>query len=304
MTRHVKTVTATRVSQEPDLLGESPVWDDRIGRLYWVDGVNRKVRYVDYGNTQCHAIDMPSMVGSVGLAEPGSLVVGLLDGIYRVSIATGEVTPLHIPAEPNPRMRFNDGKMDRQGRFVCGGMGIFAEAVGELVRVTAQGDAQILATGIRISNTLCFSPDGKTMYFADSLDRFIRAYSYQEQGEVLAEPRLLVDTQQFASGPDGATVDSEGCVWVALVQAGKIARFTPDGELDRLVEAPTDMPTCLAFGGPDLATLFVTSIKDSGSGRAISRHPLGGHLFAIEGLGVTGLPEPWLGQPATGAGHV
>ncbi len=304
MTRHVKTVTATRVSQEPDLLGESPVWDDRIGRLYWVDGVNRKVRYVDYGNTQCHAIAMPSMVGSVGLAEPGALVVGLVDGIYRVTIATGELTPLHIPAEPNARMRFNDGKMDRQGRFVCGGMGIFAEAVGELVRVTTQGDAQILATGIRISNTLCFSPDGKTMYFADSLDRFIRAYSYQEQGEVLAEPRLLVDTQQFASGPDGATVDSEGCVWVALVQAGKIARFTPDGELDRLVEAPTDMPTCLAFGGPDLATLFVTSIKDSGSGRAISRHPLGGHLFAIEGLGVTGLPEPWLGQPATGAGHV
>ncbi|GLT12045.1 SMP-30/gluconolactonase/LRE family protein [Sulfitobacter porphyrae] len=296
MTNHIKTVTATRVSQKPDLLGESPVWDDRSGRLWWVDGVAKMIRYFEPANDVHGDIEVPSFVGSIGLTEEGNLVAGLADGIYLIDVETGAATALHVPDKANERMRFNDGKVDRQGRFVCGGMGVFAEPVGELIRVTSAGEARMLANGIRISNALCFSPDGKTMYFADSLDRMVRAYNYCEGEEVLTEPRMLVDTRQFASGPDGATVDSDGCIWVALVQAGKIARFTPEGKLDSLVEAPTDMPTCMCFGGPDLKTLYVTSIKDSGSGRAISRHPFGGHLFAIEGLGATGLPEPRLGQ--------
>lgn len=298
MTEHIKTVTATRVSRQPDLLGESPIWDDRLERLWWVDGIAKKIRYMEPDSNKHGDIDVPSIIGSIGLTQDGNLVAGLADGIYLISVTDGATTPLYIPEVHNERMRFNDGKVDRQGRFVCGGMGIYAEPVGELIRVTEDGRARVLANGIRISNSLCFSPDGKTMYFADSLDRMVRAYTYVEGEDVLTEPRLFVETEQFASGPDGAAVDSDGCVWVALVQVGKIARFTPDGKLDRMVEAPTDMPTCMAFGGSDLATLYVTSIRDSGSGRAISRHPAGGHLFAIEGLGVTGLPEPRLGHPS------
>src|SRR5712664_907576 len=136
------------------------------------------------------------------------------------------------------------------------------------------------------------------MYFADSLDRRICAYRYGPGDEVAAEPGVFVDTGPFNSAPDGATVDAEGCLWVALIQTGQIARFTPRGELDRLIDAPTDLPSCVAFGGPDLSTLYVTSIKDSGSGRMVSRHPDGGFLFAIEGLGVTGLPEARFGHQA------
>jgi L-arabinonolactonase len=286
-------VVATRVAATPDMLGESPLWDDRIGRLYWVDGVARLIRWHEPATGALGQVETPSTVGSIGLCADGTLVAGLFDGIWRIAPATGAAEPLWRPDPVNQRMRFNDGKVDRQGRFVCGGMGIYAEPVGELVRVGADGTAQVLANGIRISNALCFSPDGRTMYFADSLDRFIRAYDYGDGA--LANPRVFADTQQFNSGPDGATVDAEGFVWVALVNVGKIARFAPSGKLDRMVEAPTDMPSCVAFGGPDLTTLYVTSIKDSGSGRAISRHPQGGHLFAIEGLGVTGLPEPRMG---------
>lgn len=296
MTKYIKTVTATRVSRQPDLLGESPVWDSRRGRLWWVDGIARMIRYYEPDQDIHGDIEVPSTIGSIGLTEDGNLVAGLVNGIFLVNSETGQTTPLYVPAEPNERMRFNDGKVDRQGRFICGGMGVFAEPVGELIQVTAGGEASVLANGIRISNALCFSPDGKTLYFADSLDRTIRAYHYNQDEGPLTEPRILVETEQFASGPDGATVDSDGCIWVALIQAAKIARFTPDGALDMLIEAPTDMPTCMCFGGPDLATLFVTSIKDSGSGRAISRHPAGGHLFAIDGLGVTGLAEPRLGH--------
>jgi sugar lactone lactonase YvrE len=157
--------------------------------------------------------------------------------------------------------------------------------------VSGKGAAQMLANGIRIANALCFSPDGETMYFADSLDRSVRAYRYGFGSDPLEEPRIHVDTKPFNSGPDGATIDSEGFIWVALVQSGKIARFDTEGLVHRVIECPVDMPSCIAFGGPDMSTLFVTSIKDSGSGRAISRHPAGGHLFAIEGLGVKGIPE-------------
>lgn len=295
MTATTRVVTATRISPSPDMLGESPVWDPHSQRLHWVDGVSRLIRSYDPATGICRSVPVPSMIGSVALATDGRVVAGLVDGIYLVDLETGRCEPVFRPAQPDARTRFNDGKVDRQGRFVCGTMGVYAEPRGELYRVDAGGEHQVLANGIRISNALCFSPDGGTMYFADSLDRAIRAYRYGSGDEPLEDPRIFVDTKAFDSGPDGATVDADGCVWVALVQAGKIARFTPSGELDRLIDAPTDMPSCVAFGGPDLSTLYVTSIKDSGSGRAISRHPAGGHLFAVDGLGVTGLPEPRFG---------
>jgi sugar lactone lactonase YvrE len=239
------------------------------------------------------------MIGSVGLGRDGTLVVALADGIYRLDLSSGAVTALFKPIPADPRVRFNDGKMDRSGRFLCGTMGIHADPFGQLVRIEASGSSAVLARDIRISNALCFSPSGDTMYFADSLDHTIRAYRYGPGEEAGVEPRIIIDTGPFNSGPDGATVDADGCLWVALVQAGKIARFTPRGELDRLIDAPTDLPSCVAFGGRDLSTLYVTSIKDSGSGRAISRHRDGGLLFAIEGLGVTGLPEARFGQEAS-----
>ena len=295
MAQPSRLTTATRISPSQDMLGESPIWDPEGQCLYWVDGVSRLIRSFDPSTGISRSIPVPSMIGSIGLATGGKLVAGLVDGIYLVDLATGQCDPVFRPATPDIRARFNDGKVDRQGRFVCGTMGIYAEPRGELFRVDTHGNHQILANGIRIANSLCFSPDGGTMYFADSLDRAVRAYRYGSGDEPLENPRIFVDTSAFNSGPDGATVDADGHVWVTLVTVGKIARFTPTGQLDRLIEAPTDMPSCVTFGGPDLTTLYVTSIKDSGSGRAISRHPAGGHLFAIEGLGVKGLPEPRFG---------
>ncbi|MFV0475201.1 MAG: SMP-30/gluconolactonase/LRE family protein, partial [Pikeienuella sp.] len=279
-----------------DMLGESPVWDDRLGRLYWVDGVSRLIRYLDYARDEVKAVEVPSTIGSIALCrDPGRLIAGLADGIYLVSLADGALEPVCRLDPANDRVRFNDGKVDRQGRFVCGTMGVYAEPEGTLVRVSADGTVDCLATGIRISNSICFSPDGAILYFADSLDRMVRAHCYAPGAEPLTEPRVHVDTSRFNSGPDGSTVDSEGYIWVSLVNAGKIGRFAPDGSLDRMIEAPTDMPSCVAFGGPDMSTLFMTSIKDSGSGRAISRHPHGGYLFALNGLGVTGIPETLYG---------
>ena len=289
-------ITFTRLGELPDLLGESPVWDSQNQCLYWVDSVSKLIRRYEPASGVFSQWQAPSMVGCVGLGQGQTLVVGLADGIYRMALDSGEFTPLLRPHPVNPDVRFNDGRTDRFGRFLCGSMGIHADPQGALYRVSADGHGEMLANGIRIANTLCFSPDGDTMYFADSLDRTIRAYKYGHERLPLTEPRRFTETEVLGSGPDGATVDAEGFIWVALVQVGRIARFSADGILNRLIKSPTDMPSCLAFGGPDLSTLYVTSIKHSGTGRAISRHPDGGFLFAIDGLGVQGLPEPRFGQ--------
>ena len=279
------------VSTRPDLLGESPVWDVDRQRLYWVDSVSRLIRGYEPETGAFRDWPTPSMVGSVALGADEALVVGLADGVYRLDLETGAFAPIFTLAAADPRIRFNDGKNDRAGCFLCGTMGVHADPLGRLYRIDSEGRGAVLATGVRISNALCFSPDGRTLYFADSLERKIRAYDYSDEAPFISAPRVFFDTGPHESGPDGATVDADGCLWVCLIQVGKIARIAPNGVLDRMIDAPTDLPSCVAFGGPDLTTLYVTSIKDSGTGRAVSRHPQGGMLYAIEGLGAKGLPE-------------
>lgn len=283
-----------RISQNPDILGESPVWDVEYQRLFWVDGIQAIVHCYTPATGDIRDLQMPSKVGAVGLGEDNQLVVGLADGVYAVDVDSGAVAPIFQLDPPNPHVRFNDGRVDRQGRFVTGTMGTLEDTpLGELYRVTGrEGGAELLANGIRITNSLCFGANGDEMYFADSLDRMIRKYSYGTDVRTLDSPMLCIDTAPFDSSPDGAAIDSEGYLWVALVQCGKVARFAPDGRLDTTIDTPTDMPSSVGFGGKDMTTLFITSIRSTESGRAISRHPDAGHLFAIEDIGVTGVPEP------------
>lgn len=288
------TLQPVRISSNPDLLGESPVWDAEHQRLFWVDGVQAVVHCHTPETGEIRDLQMPSKVGSVGLAEGDHLVVGLEDGVYLLDTRTGDVEPIFRLDPPNPHVRFNDGRVDRQGRFVTGTMATHEDApLGELYRISGRdGGVELLANGIRITNSLCFGADGDEMYFSDSLDRMIRKYSYGAEVSDLGSPLLCIDTAPFDSSPDGAAIDSDGHLWVALVQRGKVARFAPDGRLDMTIDTPMDMPSSVAFGGKDMSTLFVTSIKSTESGRAISRHPEAGHLFAIEDIGVKGVPEP------------
>lgn len=284
-------VKIDRLPVAPDLLGESPVWDPGSGSLFWVDIAGRKVRRVHLASGEEKTWSTPSMVGSIGLAPNDRLVMGLQDGFYFLELATGAIEPIARLDAPGPRMRLNDGKMDRTGRFICGGMGLHGEPLGALHRLTAPGKLETLVEGVRISNALCFSPAGDRMYFADSLARKIMVHDYARDGTDVGAPRLFFDTESLRSAPDGATVDSEGHLWVALVQAGKIARISSKGEVVAVLEVPVEFPTCPAFGGDSMDVMFVTSIQDSGTGRMVSSHPSAGTLLAISGLGVRGIPD-------------
>lgn len=279
------------VGEGRDRLGESPVWDPVTGWLYWVDSVAPCIHRFDPARSVFERRAMPDIVGSIGLWATDRLIAALRDGFYSVDFASGEIRPLHRPGVPNGQ-RMNDGKMDRQGRFLSGTMHtpLSATPAGMLFRLDAAAQRDVLETGIGISNGLCFSPSGDTLYFADSTRGLLWSYPYNGATGAVGPRVVLADIAAMTkSGPDGATVDAAGCLWVALVRTGQIARLRPDGALDRLIALPVPHPTCPAFGGDKLDMLFVTSISDSG--RIRSDHPDAGRLVTLTVSGVQGLPE-------------
>jgi sugar lactone lactonase YvrE len=189
-------------------------------------------------------------------------------------------------------MRFNDGRCDRQGRFLAGTMVLdmsLAAPLGQLYRLDlTQGRVERLCDSLIVSNGLAFSPDGRTMYLSDSHPsrRMVWAFDYDIDEGVPHGRRLFVDMNEHPGRPDGAAVDAEGCYWICGNDAGVVHRFTPAGRLLRSIEVPVSKPAMCAFGGTRLETLFVTSIRKEGE-------PLSGAVFALN-PGVAGLPEPRL----------
>jgi sugar lactone lactonase YvrE len=189
--------------------------------------------------------------------------------------------------------RLNDGRCDRQGRFWVGSMHEDAQSdrfSGMLHQIRPGGGHRSVQDQIGISNGIAFSPDGKTMYFADTPRRTVWAYDYDPDSGDRSGQRVFTDFSNLPGWPDGACVDADGCYWISCVLGSAIARLTPEGELDRIVDLPVEKPTAAAFGGSDLDTLYVTSIGgDDGSNETTQ-----GHLYAVD-VGVRGLSEPVFG---------
>jgi sugar lactone lactonase YvrE len=190
--------------------------------------------------------------------------------------------------------RFNDGRCDRQGRFWVGTMHNETRAPeGVLFRVDAAGLVPV-QRGICIPNSLAWSPDGRTKYFAASLSFAITAHPYDPARGIMAPGEKIIRTAR-PGFPDGATVEAEGYLWNAEFNAGRLVRYAPDGRIDRIVKVPVDQPTSCGFGGPGLATLYVTTTCQAMSEAEQQQNPLAGALLAFE-PGVPGLPEPiWRG---------
>jgi L-arabinonolactonase len=288
-----------RIDASRDMLGEGALWDSRAQRLFWVDAVRDLVRGLDPASGHVTDWKMPSRVGSVALMQsPGHLLVALRDGFHELDLLNGQVTAIALPPELPHDARFNDGKTDRQGRFLAGTIlenpWIRTEGrkcAGVLYRLNTNRSLERLEDDLRLSNAICFSPAGDRLYFADSPDNEIRVYDYDGATGAMGRRRHFIDTKPTGSIPDGATVDADGCLWVALPQIAAIGQFDPDGVLMRTVKTPCPLPTCPTFGGADLDELYVTSLHNSGNGRLISAHPDSGFVFCISGLGVRGLPE-------------
>ncbi|MFO1149935.1 MAG: SMP-30/gluconolactonase/LRE family protein [Alsobacter sp.] len=272
-------------------LGEGTLWDPLAQVLWWVDIWGKTIHRTDPLTRTNQSFATPSYVGAVGVREAGGLVVSLVDGFHFFDPASGTWTPIADPESDRPDTRFNDGKPDRQGRFWSGT--VFEDPprptrhVGALYRLDPDLTCHRMVDGIGSSNGLAFSPDSRTMYFADSQGGYVWAWDFDPGTGDIDRRRVYIDFRDTGGCADGATVDAEGCYWTTLPESGKLSRYDPDGRLMRTIMMPTLIPTCCEFGGPDLDILFVTSAKL----RKLT-DPLAGALFAID-VGVKGLPLPY-----------
>ncbi|EAQ02042.1 putative transcriptional regulator; putative regucalcin family protein [Pseudooceanicola batsensis HTCC2597] len=289
-------VSFERIGPSRDWLGESPVWNPESQSVFWIDSRSGILRRYTPASRRFRSWQLPAEIGAIGLAGRDRVFAAIRNAFYFVDLESGEIELIAAAFEDDDQARFNDGKMDRQGRFLCGTMALKTDTPdGVLMQIDGDRSIRTLETGIGIANSTCFSPDGKTLYFADSFDRAVRAYDYDTASGAISNRRVLADLSAHGSATDGATVDAEGGIWVCLVQIGKLARLTPEGDVDRIVETPVPLPSCPAFGGENMDKLFLTSIRDSGTGRTKSDDPKSGALFAVNGLGVTGLAETQFG---------
>lgn len=283
----------TRIDACRCLCGEGPVWDEAEQALYFLDIGRRLIHRYEPSTGALRHWTMPHGPGAMALRERGGAVVAMQDTVYALDLVTGALAPIVTAADQPQRAIFNDGKVDRQGRFVIGSCETDMhdpKPIGGLYGLEPDGRLTKLGGDITYSNSPCFSPDGKTLYFSDSARHTIFAYPYARETGRVGERRVFVDTQALGGMPDGATVDSGGRVWAAIFGGGKIAAFTPDGALERVVDLPASLPGSVMFGGPNLDQLYVVTIDPAYFGNPAEEGA--GYIYVVEGLGVRGLPEP------------
>ncbi|MDT3728789.1 SMP-30/gluconolactonase/LRE family protein [Streptomyces sp. DSM 41972] len=265
-------------------LGEGATWDPATGRLLWIDILNSRVHTYDPATGRRTVRRTEQHVGAVKPRAGGGLVLNLRDGVGLLD-PDGTFRWLH--REPVPGRRGNDAAVAPDGSLLAGTMR-YDEATGggTLSRVTNDGTATVLLDDVTVSNGTGWSPDGRLMYYIDTPTRRVDVFDFDEDGTI-AGRRPLAEIEERAGFPDGLTVDADGCVWVALWDGGAVRRYTPSGELDRVIELPVPRVTCCAFGGPGLTDLYVTTARVG----LTAPHPLAGSLLVVPGAG-TGVAEP------------
>ena len=270
-------------------LGESPVWDEREQCLYWVN-IHDGELWAWRPDTTPRVVQFQLKVCAIGLREAGGLVLALESGFALLDRLDAPLRIVGQVAAPI-HTRLNDGRVDPQGRFVCGGMNEESPQRANASLYLLEGDFKVtgLMAGIACTNSLCWSPDGATVYFADMPTRRIDACDYDTRTGAMANRRTFA-TLNGHGAPDGSIVDAEGHLWNARWGGAKLVRYRPDGSVEREVPLPVSNPTCLAFGGPDLDILYVTTAWFSLDDATRKSEPYAGSLFALR-PGVRGLPS-------------
>lgn len=276
--------------------GEGVFWNATDERVWWTDIHGQKIWAYDPVSGSADSFDMPDRVCCFVPRMGGGLIVAFSDRISLYSFETGEIKCLYRFEPNNPNTRLNDGRTDRQGNFVVGGMNeVTGEANSSVIRVNSDLSVTPLHSGISCANSICFSADGTTMYFADSPDRELCAYDYDASIGKMTNRRVHASFSNDSSLPDGSCIDAEGGVWNAQWEGRRVVRVAPNGTVDKIIDVPVWKPTCCAFGGPDLDTLFITTSCLMSSSDQILAEPGSGGLFAVK-PGVRGvIDQPFAG---------
>lgn len=287
----------TRITPEPDLLGESPFWHPQEQRLYWVDIPGRRVARVVVDGLQAQgAVEywpLDEEPGCIAPVQGGGLVLALRSGIYLARAWGGPLQPLAQAPYDTGKLRFNDGQCDPQGRFWAGSLyEPKDQPLGVLYMLDGQG-LHAMQAGVTTANGLAWAPDGRTAYWADTAAHQVRAFDFDPATGQLSDGHVFHQMAPKPAGwswgsptpyggrPDGAAVDAEGCYWSAQYEGGRLLRLSPKGEVLAEVPVPAMCPTMPCFGGADLRTLFVTTARHGRSEAELVQYPDSGCVFAL-----------------------
>jgi sugar lactone lactonase YvrE len=272
------------------LLGEGPIWVPSEGSLYWVDIKGQRLFCWTAATGETESWVPPFQIASLAPVAGGGFIAGTVNGFAFVDPRAGHYDVIVRPPSEPTGNRFNDGKLDRRGRFWAGTMDdAERQATGSLYRFVPGAEPLLIDSGYRVTNCPAFNLAGTRMYHTDSGRQTIFRFDLDEQGDVTGKQVFA----QFEGGhgyPDGMTVDAEDCLWVAFWDGWCLRRFAPTGNQIAEVAMPVARPTSCTFGGADLATLFVTSARVNLSEVKLSRQPLAGSIFALE-PGVRGVAD-------------
>lgn len=284
---------ALKVYAEPRaVLGEGPLWDVAPGRLYWVDADQKKLFRLDPATERVETIDLPLYPGSYAVRRRGGMVMAYRNRLALLDAEAREIQAIDTPGVDFAVERFNDGICDRQGRFWVGTMDRkLKEPVGSLFRLDPDLTLHKMASGFVCSNGIAFSPDDRIFYHTDTGAGRIDAYDFDVASGALSRRRTHIQFRDGEGRPDGCTIDAEGHLWVAAITAGKIVRVDPRGVVVDAIALPTQRPTSAMFGGADLKTLFITSMRHGLTPEQLAAEPQAGCLFAAT-LPVGGIAEP------------
>jgi sugar lactone lactonase YvrE len=271
----------------PMQLGECPLWDAGQALLYWIDIPGMEVHRLHPASGVHASWPMPSEPGCIALHKSGGLIVALRTGLAHLDTDTGMLQQLLAAPYDVGTTRFNDGRCDSAGRLWTGTIFEPRDRPGASLFCLERGQLRDARHPVTTSNGVAFSGDGKTLYHADTPAHRIVAYDYDVALGRTGASRLF---HQFSSDktapdyggrPDGAAVDSEDAYWCAMFEGGRLLRLSRTGDLLTEIRLPLACPTMLAFGGPDLRTLYITTARKNRPAVELARYPLSGHVLSM-----------------------
>lgn len=290
---NISTWQATLAVDSRCELGEGPQWHANSGRLYWCDILGKRLHWLSPATAESGHYALDQKVSLAAPLDDGGLLLVGEHSLARFDPGSSTTTHFADFEADNPITRSNDARIDRHGSLWLSSMGQQAEPnAGSLYRLH-RGTLSQLRTGLTIPNALCFSPDGTTAYFTDTPTGVVMRWALDDQGWPIGEPVPFADFSNHTGNPDGAVVDSQGCLWLALWGAGQVVRLNVEGQIIGRVELPVSQPSCPAFAGADLKTLYITTAQEGFTPDQLAKEPDGGALFSAH-IDIAGLAEPLL----------
>ena len=271
-------------------LGEGPLWHPERQQLFWFD-IPAGILYCanEHGGQRCEW-NFGEAASAAGWNDQSTLIVATASGLQKFDIEAGTWETLAPLEADNDVTRSNDGRIGPDGSFWIGTMGYNLEPAAGAYYRYKDGVVTQLFDRVTVPNATCFSPDGETAYLSDTRKQYVWKWALDKNGSPVGEKEIYLNLRDEGLNPDGAVCDAEGYLWNAQWGASRLARYAPDGSLDKIIEMPVSQPTCPCFGGSDLKTLYITSARENLSADDLAAQPLAGQILSLR-VDVPGIRE-------------